>query len=99
MKNTKYSRTKKFLFLCHWGVLCMLVASFMMALFWEENLPIQSGDHILLAIGILGVFYYLLYRWNFIHETNYGNIRHHKTFLNSGKPTHQIESDRFSEKM
>jgi hypothetical protein len=57
--------------LYRWVTLYFLVGIFFVALFWEENLQIDSFSHTLLAIGILLSFGYFLLRWVNHHETNF----------------------------
>lgn len=57
--------------LYRWGTLHLLTGVFIAAFFWEENLDIKPGDHILLATGILFGFGFVLNRWINHHETNF----------------------------
>jgi hypothetical protein len=75
MKNTQKKPKNVLRSLINWGILLFLFGSFIVALFWEEQLAIRPFDHILLAIGLVVIFYTLLFRWNLKNDTNWDDPR------------------------
>lgn len=84
--------------LIRWGSLYILVGIFIAVFFWEENLHIKPGDHVLLAIGILLGFGFLLDRWITNHETNSLISQFYEIQDEHEKSEHRLENKTHAEK-